>query len=237
MLLGIISDIHADTDTLRMALAQITGMKCDRVVCCGDIVDLAYRITKPDETVRLLVETGVECISGNHDRWLLEILGGLQSDQVPDIEELGDPPELHALDDETVVFLSRLPAELDLDLDGVKIAVRHGSPMSDMDLIDPDMVEANDLAGTLAIAKADILVVGHYHAPYQLHGPEGMILNPGPVQRESASSGRYPGGTFGVLELPAKAFTVYRAEDGVEVRIRRKELPTEPCLVKARHAR
>ncbi|MCW2243938.1 metallophosphoesterase family protein [Azospirillum canadense] len=65
MRLGILSDIHANVEALRAALADMESAGVERIVCLGDIV--GYN-TDPSACIALLREAGALCIAGNHDR-------------------------------------------------------------------------------------------------------------------------------------------------------------------------
>jgi predicted phosphodiesterase len=139
----------------------------------------------------------------------------------------------------------RITAEIwDAVPDGVRVAARHGTPKSDMEGIDPRRATGLDARRWLADAEADVLVVGHTHIAFALQvAGGGLIVNPGALLRDPAhrsdpgamlfdpDTGKsvpmppLEGGTFGVLELPAKTFTVYRAADGAEVDILRIDAP------------
>ena len=87
----------------------------------------------------------------------------------------------------------------------------------------------------LAAADADVLLVGHTHLPFRLDAAGGgVVCNPGallrdPIQKLGAlpvfnpKAGKFEsdelpaGGTFGILELPSKRFTIHRAADGAAV--------------------
>ena len=122
---------------------------------------------------------------------------------------------------------------LDLALDGVRVAIRHGTPESDMRGIYPRIMGADDLRAHLDSVKADVLVVGHTHVPFRMDLPDrGLLINPGallrdpnerfakkailfdPHVRRLVAAGPDAGGTFGVLDLPTRHFTVHRAADG-----------------------
>jgi len=198
-------------------------MKCDRIVCCGDVVGYGAQPAEAAIALREAEATVVlKSIRGNHDRWAIE------------------EPESHSA--VTIDYLSSLPKSLGFEVDGLRVAVRHGSPLSDMDTIYPDQEDVDDLKGDLALAEADILIVGHVHMPYEIRGKAGMIVNPGPVlrrpkHRDDAWVWSHlkremvplpqdgAGGTFGVLDLPERKFAVFRVEDGTEVEILRKEIP------------
>ncbi len=60
------TDVHADVHSLRAALQRIDTLRCDHVVCGGDLVDYGHF---PSEAIALLRERGIPCVRGNHDRW------------------------------------------------------------------------------------------------------------------------------------------------------------------------
>jgi len=219
MRLAILSDVHADLAALEDAFARIDAMKVDRVVCAGDLVDYGER---PDDTIALLRERGIPCIRGNHDRW------GAAGETA---RSGWDPTR------GTAEFLRGLPAALDLELGGVRVAVRHGTPFSDMRGIWPFHTAPGDLARFLDEVKADILVVGHTHIPFSMEvASRGMVVNPGALLRSpggrvaskpllfDAAARRFVpgtkgtgGGTFGVLDTDARRFTVHHARDASDV--------------------
>lgn len=132
-------------------------------------------------------------------------------------------------------YLAGRPLRWDAVIDGVRVALRHGTPRSDMEGIDPLVASLGDARRWLAAAEADVLLVGHTHLPFALTTLTGdLIANPGALLRspkvrpEQSSFGQEQGafvppagGTFGVLELPARTFKVLRAADGAEVEIPR----------------
>jgi predicted phosphodiesterase len=63
----IISDIHSDYNSLVKVLDCIEKDNIDRIICLGDIVGYNDR---PDETVKLIIDKGVICVAGNHDKAL-----------------------------------------------------------------------------------------------------------------------------------------------------------------------
>lgn len=229
--LAILSDIHADAQALGDALSQIEKLGCEAIVCAGDIVDSGRF---PEETIALLQERGIPTIRGNHDRWAL----GRPVSQCK--AGVHGPGNLSA---SAIDYLASLPTRFDTVIEGVRIAVRHATPKSDMEGIDPFLAIGADARAWLSEAEAKVLVVGHTHIPFLLRVVGGgLIVNPGALLREAvegadASARRFDpkvgsfvpvdveGGLFGVLELPAKTFTVRRASDGSEVEILRLDLP------------
>ena len=217
--LGIITDVHADLGALRTALDRLDALGVDQIVCAGDIVDGG---DQPEQVIALLRDRVIPCIQGNHDRWAL-----MRHDN-GEPEHHGDARKLFPKG-ETVAWLASLPTRWDATIEGVRVAVRHGTPKSDMDGIYPDAA-GSELARWCEQAEADVLVVGHTHIPVMLHVAGGkLVVNPGALWRgaeafEAAmlldpaggptrSAERAQGGCFGVLELPSMRWTQHRLDN------------------------
>ena len=202
--IGLLADIHTDAAALDNALARIDTLGCDEIVCAGDIVGYGEA---PDEAIAMLRSTGVATVRGNHDRWLVERVA--RGESSPEDEGLLDP--------ESLVFLQDLKTTLRLPRNGERIVVCHGSPRSDMQRILPGEVDLAWCRGQLEKADADVLVVGHTHIPALIHvGGSGLIVNPGALLRSPSVPVSAPG-TFGILELPSRRFTVIDSASGREV--------------------
>ncbi len=82
---------------------------------------------------------------------------------------------------------------------------------------------ADQLHEVLHAAEADVVVVGHTHRAMELRLGDRLVLNPGALLRDPADGWERElptPGTFGVLELPEKRWTVFRARTGGAVEIR-----------------
>jgi predicted phosphodiesterase len=97
----------------------------------------------------------------------------------------------------------------------VRVVLAHARPGSDMQGIASD-IPARELVALLDEAGADILLVGHTHAPFIRRLGDGRIVaNPGALLRDPA-----PGvdvltpGTFAVLDVATRELAVRRANDG-----------------------
>ncbi len=123
MRLAIISDVHADLHALRDALSQAERAGCDAVVCAGDLVD--YGVF-PEETIALLIERGIPCIRGNHDRWAVG--RGRADEPRAGVDVAPHDASGWDLSPATLQFLTGLPTRWDAVIEGVRVAVRHGNP-------------------------------------------------------------------------------------------------------------
>lgn len=214
--LGVITDVHSDLGALKAALEELDAIGVDLIVCAGDIVDGG---DEPDEVVALLRERGITSIRGNHDRW------SMARHTRGEPEHDGETRK-RFLKPETVAWITSLSMKWDRTAEGVRIALRHGTPRSDMDGIYSD-VSGSELESWLAAAEADVLIVGHTHIPLVKHVSGGkLVVNPGALWRGAEASEaamlldsaggpprtaeRAQGGCYGVLELPAKRWTQFR---------------------------
>lgn len=208
--LAAISDVHSDLQALEDTLAAIERAQCDAIVCCGDLVDYGLF---PDETLALLATRRIPCVRGNHDRWTVEG----RSDQGGGWD----------LSKGSRKFLTSLPSTYALESEGVRVAVHHGSPRGDMDGVLPTEIEYELAREHLVAANADVLLVGHTHVAFALNvDGVGMIANPAAVLRDPADGAENPPatGSFGILELPSRRFSVHRAKDGAELEIIRRRM-------------
>lgn len=184
MRIAFITDVHADVHALRAALASIDAMGCDHIVCGGDLIDYGLF---PEETLALLRERKIVSIRGNHDRWAVK-----------------DGHDMSGWDLTAGAFayLAALPTSWMRVIEGVRVALAHARPQSDVKGIALDAPEW-ELANLLDDAGADVLVVGHTLVPFiRRVGCDRFVVNPGALLRDPS-----PGvdvatpGTFAILEI------------------------------------
>src|SRR5207302_2627598 len=136
---AILADVHADARALEDALARI---EADLVICAGDLVDYGL---EPERTLAILRERKIPCIRGNHDRWALGSPGSLERAE-------------RDLSAESIAFLRTLPASWSQEIEGVRVAMHHGTVGSDMRGVYPLHTDRADLDALLDGAKADVLI-------------------------------------------------------------------------------
>ena len=197
MKIGVISDIHADIKSLKIALDILAGKKVDTIVCAGDLVE---RGADGDAVVETIKARNIPCVMGNHDydtpgneRWRRENL-------------IPERYEATRLSEETIAFLETLPDTQRFEWEGKRILLAHGSSRSNVEYIYP-FSQRELLERVIEEAEADIVILGHTHRPMKVCLNDNWILNPGAVM------GR---GTCGILVLPDVDFTIYSLFDGSE---------------------
>jgi predicted phosphodiesterase len=227
-LIGVLADVHGDLQALDAALARLRGMGCDAILCAGDLIDLE---PLGEECVqRLKSEKDLICIQGNHERWALE-----SRRRTKDVRRFFEPCSLSdhfgggaELSHGSLAWLATLPVHWEGELEGIRVAMWHARPGSDMEGIEKEKAGPGLRRHLLGQAGAQILIVGHTHTEFELpvDAPPGKILNPGACCSKTyafkasgslALPDEFRAATFGVLGLPSQEFKVFRALDGERV--------------------
>lgn len=213
MMIGIISDIHGQLDSLNQALYLFKHQQVKTVICAGDLVD---RGPNGDQVVDIIRKMNIPCVQGNHDaRAMLtqDFLARHPNDDLP----------IDPLRDDTVDFLNTLPLELRFDWQGVSIYITHENPMHDPSKFIYPTSSRSVCATVAKSANSQIVILGHTHRPMHLQMENTHILNPGSVY---ANHGPYEQ-TCGVLHLPECLFQLWDIQTG-------QQLPLTPILHSSR---
>jgi predicted phosphodiesterase len=227
-LVGMLADVHGDIVALDAALARLRQMGCDPILCTGDLIEM--EVFGEEVIQRLKAEKGVICVRGNHERWALE-----RRRRRKDVRSFFEPCNIADyvgggidLSREALAWLATLHTHWEAELEGVRVAMWHARPGSDMEGIEKERTGPELRRRLLEQAHADVLIVGHVHVEVELavDVPPGKILNPGSCCSKSyvfKQAGplivpdEFRPATFGVLELPSMGFEVFRALDGERV--------------------
>lgn len=207
--LALVSDLHGNLVALDAVLADARAAAVDRVVCLGDVVDLG---PQPEETVRRLRDANVACVRGNHD----------PLDEHPAMPVLLEIERWtrDALSAESRAWLEALPMTLEVDLDGARALLAHGSPKANTDSLLASTPEPElDGWGT---GGFDLVACGHTHVALTRHHRGRPFVNVGSVGMpfEEPFSGRPP------RVLRACDYAVVSARAGV-VSIEHRRLPLD----------
>ena len=73
MRIAFLSDVHANLPALEAVLGTIKKHQPERIISLGDQVNIG---PCPRETLALLGSEGVECLHGNHERYILSVMKG-----------------------------------------------------------------------------------------------------------------------------------------------------------------
>jgi predicted phosphodiesterase len=223
---GVISDIHGNLHALHAVMSRLGELQVDEIICLGDIVGYG---PNPGACLDLVYKHCLVIVQGNHDEAIVN----------PDVAMGFNGPARDAIE-WTRRRLG--PLQLDAlhrmkSVDGVGRTVMciHASPVPG-----PDDYVHDKRAAAMAFSGVDrpICLLGHTHVPMIFEAPDNDhegILAPGDIIAYLPRSGeehaiqerrRYiinpgavgqprdcdPRASFGLLDLGASTFTVYRQE-------------------------
>lgn len=215
MLLGIVSDPHANLAALEAVLDDVDHIRPDALICLGDFVGYG---AEPNEVVSALKDRCLVSLVGNHD------LAALGAVDVSDFNRQAAIAALWTRDQLTAAsraFLESLSPRGTAE--GIELA--HASmrdPVWEY-VIDEEIARAN-----FETASFEMLLVGHTHVPavFSLAGSGVEGFAPAPEEPISCDPGRYilnPGGVgqprdgdpraaWATLDLSDQIFTLHRVD-------------------------
>ena len=196
MLVGIISDVHANRIALSAVLADMPDV--DGLVCAGDIV--GYN-PWPAECVDELRARDVPTVMGNHDRAVATATGFVGSRMA----DAGAQYAIDALGSDRIEWLRGLP-DSRLAIGG-RIRLVHGHPD------DPNRYTYPSLFSADLLGEEDVLVMGHTHVQAHERYDDGIVCNPGSVGQPRDGD---PRAAYAVVDLDSMRVEERRVEYDVE---------------------
>jgi len=176
MKVAILADIHANIYALEAVLADCKNEAVEHFIVAGDLVGYYYW---PRPVIqRLIHDTRVTCIRGNHEDILAETFKSSAAARYRQKYGSGYDICRETLSDDEMHWLLHLPSRAELTLGGAHFVVHHGSPQSTDEYIYPDAA-----AEVLARCRVggDFTILGHTHHPFIHHLDGRVLLNPGSV--------------------------------------------------------
>jgi putative phosphoesterase len=166
--LGLVADAHGHVDALAYALDALNG-EVDGILFAGDAMN-GYRFS--DEIVDLIRAGGHRFIRGNHERTLLE------TRRRPGTTLTGS--------DENWAFIEHAGERAELEVDGRRLLMVHGSPWPPYDEY---LFPNHPLLARVPELEVDFLVYGHTHVPFSARFGETLVINPGSVGEARGNNG------------------------------------------------
>lgn len=175
MRLGIVSDVHCQTDALEWAAKRMTAEGVDEILLAGD-AHFEYRFS--NEVVDLIREYRMHYVLGNHEAVLLGIHGRRALER----------PGVRA---EQVEFVRSAPRRVRMPVgDGKSLLMVHANPWEDsFDYL----YDGDPHFGRCAELDADYLVLGHTHLPMCRRYGRTLVINPGSLafSTDPESAGKF----------------------------------------------
>ena len=142
MKIGVISDIHGNLEALQAVLEDIKEQGCEKIFMLGDY---AMAGPNPKETVdkifKMQFDKNISMIQGNTDLMLVNYNDALYEElkqKAPVMAEAlrNDVMQINPIQKN---FLKELPIQLQVEEEGVKILLVHGSPRKNNEDIHPNL--------------------------------------------------------------------------------------------------
>jgi predicted phosphodiesterase len=209
---GVIGDVHCESETLGRVLDALETMDVESVLCVGDLVDGPG---DADATLAMLEGRDVQCVAGNHERWLLT----------------GQQRSLdHAttkIDDASTKFLESLPRIRRYATDHGNVMLCHGVGEDDEAWLRPDtrgyaLQDISTLRELMLDEDLQFMIAGHTHERMVRVFPGLTVVNAGTIHRKDEQ-------TFTIIDFEAMRVSVYSAAEGkIGTLIEVEELPPPP---------
>ena len=186
MKIAVISDIHGNMEALESVMNDIKAGKCDKIFVLGDY---AMAGSEPSKVVDCFFnnqfDPDYKMIQGNTDLMIADFNEDLYSvlkSKAPIMAEAlkSDVTILNSVQKD---FLKRLPAQLEVEEEGVKFLLVHGSPRRNNEDILPD-TPLQEVEMMLENVNADVILCGHTHLPCGFQtSTKKTVVNVGSVGR------------------------------------------------------
>src|SRR5262245_53673954 len=121
MRIALVSDIHGNRFYLDSVGEQLKAQKVDIIYCLGDLVGY---YDAPGDVIDWCIENGVNCVKGNHEKYLLNEI-------TPDPQKLPlyrTDLQRQALSEKHLQFLRSLPDEIEATHAGKTFYLTHSLP-------------------------------------------------------------------------------------------------------------
>lgn len=193
MILGIISDVHANIVALDAVLEKFAAENVHTVLCLGDLVGYG---PSPNEVIERVRNEAIMCTLGASDEQIaFEFARNREKRQGVADETLEWTRTV--IEPKHVDFLRNLPAQSRLNTPYGRLRYFHGtlrSPSERLNLNQPPP----KLMRILEEARCTILACGNTHVPVVKRTPAGWIINPGSV---GLSLNGEPGADYALVNI------------------------------------
>jgi len=208
MKIAILSDIHGNMQALESVFADIKKEECDKIFCLGD---LAMAGPEPVKVVELIKKMNADenfiVIQGNTD----EMIGSCTPETIDRVKS-AFPVMGKALEDDCKIipqelknFLKDLPKQYEVEIEGVKILLVHGSPRKNDENILPNL-PIEKIEEIIEGTGADVIFCGHTHMPCGYQTTKNQtVVNDGSVGRPFTQN---PQACYVLAEFSSEKFTV-----------------------------
>jgi putative phosphoesterase len=193
VILGVISDVHANVVALEAVLDALKKHGAETIVCLGDVVGYG---PSPNETIDLLRQERVLCTLGAADERIAYDFARGRRPRKGVADSILEWTR-GVIEPQNVEFLRGLPVQQRLLTPAGRFRFFHGTPETPSERLNLNQ-DPLSLTRLLQRNRCRILAAGGTHVPYYRQLPAGVVLNPGSVGL--ALNGE-PGADYALLRL------------------------------------
>ena len=207
--LGVIGDVHCESETLGRVLDALETMNIEAVLCVGDLVDGPG---EADATLAMLQARQVQCVAGKHERWFLDGEQRTLENATATINEMSR------------AFVDGLPKMRRYATPNGTALLCHGVGEDDEAWLLPDtrgyaLQDIPTLRELMLDQEVQFMLCGHTHERMVRVFPGLTVINAGTIHRKDEQ-------TFMVLDFGAMRVECYSAAEGSTGEpIEKRELP------------
>jgi len=171
----VISDVHGNLAALEAVCKQ---EKSDVVFCLGDLVNYG---PFPRECIAKVKTLTDKVVRGNHDNAVGRDVDCGCSIKYKEHSDAGKEFTKTVIQKDEKDFLGKLPITLNVEMDGKRFLLSHGSPRGDMHkYLRPDTTD-QAFEEEIRDIQSDVVFIGHTHFPLIRKVKGTTIINPGSV--------------------------------------------------------
>lgn len=223
MKLGFLGDVHGNDIALSAVLEAASKAQVDKLLVTGDLIGYYF---SPRQVLSLLDDWDHYIVSGNHEVMLA--CARSNPDYLSEVSKRygsGLQVALEELDLKQLDWLCALPHPLELNFEGFRILLCHGSPWDLNHYVYPDSVER--AVRFARSGKHDLIAMGHTHYPMLVDNTDCILLNPGSVGQPRD---RMPGACWALVDTENRYVELRREQYDssqlvLECKLRHPELP------------
>ncbi len=206
MILGIISDVHANVLALEAVLEQLRLRGAETVVCLGDLVGYG---PAPNETIDLIRRESVLCTLGAADERIAYAFARRKVPRRGVADEILEWTR-DVIEARHVHFLQTLPVQQRIHTPAGRLRFFHGTADDPGERLNLNQ-DPISLSKLLQRHRCTILASGSTHVPFYRRVSEGLVVNPGSV---GLSLNGEPGADYALLTI---------TEEGTDVQMDKVE--------------
>lgn len=203
MKIGIISDIHSNINSLRLAFQKFQEENVEHIICLGDIIGIG---PYPEKCIQFLIDKKdmiCSIVRGNHENYLINGIPKRnhndKNGKILNAEEIGTHTWNHnRLNNSQRDFIYQMKNRDIINLKGRKIVIEH-YPMDSADNHKEyySYQNAEILSELFEEKNADVYLFGHTHKEFYEVDNKKHFINPGSLGCPANTHGA----CFGILNL------------------------------------